>query len=206
MGYRPIIASGILLLVVSTRVAAQATAADDRPHSFGAGSQWAYPYRGNDELKAIPGIEVAYRDWVRPHVAVELEFGSWRKTYAGTYNLAGYEIPPAHKGEIVYGTYTTHVSSYSAGVNVLGRIPVGRVAIVAGGGPGLFVDERDDASVVNDALQTWSSKSTHVGIQSLAAVDLRVTDRWCVFAGARAELRAIDSLVTYPIAGVRFNF
>jgi hypothetical protein len=40
----------------------------------------------------------------------------------------------------------------------------------------------------------------------VAAVELRVTDRVTAFGGAGAELRSIDTLVTYPTAGMRISF
>lgn len=203
---RAMIASAILLVVVPMRVAAQAAITSEPPHSVGASVQWAYPYRSTDPLQASPGLEATYREWVRPRVALELEFGSWQRTYSGTYRLAGYMVPPSRAGEVVYSTYTTHVSSYSAGINVLGRIPIGRAALIGGAGPALFVDRRHDSSLVNDAVQNWSTTSTRVGVQSLAAVELRITDHVGAFGGVRAELRAIDTLVTYPIAGGRFSF
>jgi hypothetical protein len=46
----------------------------------------------------------------------------------------------------------------------------------------------------------------HVGVQSLAAVELRITDRVTAFGGARAELRSIDAFVSYPTAGMRISF
>ena len=205
MLHRPL-ASVIVVLLASAPVAAQSIPPAERTHSFGAAAEWAYPFRSSDYLTAIPGVGASYREWVRPRLAIEIEFGSWRKTHTGTYRLAGYQVPPEHRGEPVLASYTSRSSWYNAGVNVLGRIPIGRAAIIGGGGPGFFVEQRDDASLVNDAVQTWSYRSTHVGVQSLAAVELRVTDRVTAFGGARAELRSIDTLVTYPTAGVRISF
>jgi hypothetical protein len=205
MLHRPL-ASLVVLLLASAPVAAQSIAPDERTRSFGAAAEWAYPFRSSDYLTATPGAGASYREWVRPRLAIEMEFGAWRETHTGSYRLAGYQVPPEHQGESVLASYTSRSSWYNVGVNALGRIPIGRAAIVAGGGPGFFIGQRDDASLVNDAVQTWSSRSTHVGMQSLAAVELRVTERVTAFGGARAELRSIDTLVTYPTAGVRMSF
>jgi hypothetical protein len=205
MLHRPL-ASVVVLLLASVPVAAQSISPAERTHSFGAAAEWAYPFRSSDYLTATPGVGASYREWLRPHLAIEIEFGSWRRTHSGTYRLAGYQVPPEHQGEPILASYTSRFSWYNAGVNVLGRIPIGRVAIVGGGGPGLFVEQLDDASLVNDAVQTWSSRSTHVGVQSLAAVEVRVIDRVTAFVGARAELSSIDTLVAYPTAGMRIGF
>jgi len=206
MFQRSIIAAGMLLIVVSMRAAAQSATGVDRPHSIGVAAEWAYPFRGTDPLNGTPGFDATYRAWVQPNVAVELEFGLWRRTYSGTFRLAGYQVPPEHKGEVVYSTYTELYSFYNAGVNVIGRVPIGRVGIIGGGGPGLFVGQQRESSLVNDAVQTSSTRSTHLGVQGLAAMELRLTDRFGAFGGIRAEWRALDTFIRYPIAGARFSF
>jgi hypothetical protein len=205
MLHRPL-ASLVVLLLASAPVAAQSIPPAERTRSFGAAAEWAYPFRSSINLDATPGIDASYREWLRPHLAIEIEFGSWRESHSGTYRLAGYQVPPEQRGEPVFASYTSHTSWYNVGVNVLGRLPIGRAAITAGGGPGLFFDRYDSASPVNGAVQTWSFTSKHVGAQTLAVVELRVIDRVTAFGGVRAELRDIDALITYPTAGVRINF
>ncbi len=189
MSRRATMASGILLLVLSTAPSAQSLQPPVRAQ-VGGGAQWAYPYESSNYLAATPGFNASFRQWMGPHLGMELECGWWHRSSAP-----------------VGASYTKQFTGYNAGVNVLARIPIGRAAIVAGGGPGLFADRYRTNSLVSQ--QVWNSNSTTLGLQSLASLEVRLAGRTTAFGGVRTEVRQLGEVtefVAYPTAGVRVNF
>jgi hypothetical protein len=209
MHCRPV--SVLVLLVLANGAAADAQPAKQPTpvQSIGGGAQWAYPIIEGGYLAASPGLTASWRRWMGPYLGIQGEFGWWRKTKSHDYQWEGYQTPMGFVSEPVVGSDTSRFNGYSFGVNILGRIPIGRSAIVAGGGPGLFHERGSFKSVFNGKRYSTTHAETHFGLQSLFTVEVAVNRRVSAFGGFRLEMRNVrwaDSLVGYPTAGLRVAF
>jgi hypothetical protein len=207
MNHQSMLASAILVVALAVPAAAQQRSAPTRSQWIGGGAQWAYPVDAQ-ELSATPGLNVSVRRWIGPHFGIEGEFGWWQRSKSYQYRSPAYQTPDGVFGPIEVLS-TSRLATYNLGMNVLGRVPMGRAAIVAGGGPGLFVEHGRSESLVNGTSNEWSATQTHFGLQSLVTLEVRVTDRLTAYGGFRTEMRNVrwvDSFVGYPTAGVRIGF
>jgi hypothetical protein len=109
-------------------------------------------------------------------------------------------------------TTSARLNAYNIGANLLGAVPFGsRAALVLGGGGGLYHEGGTAEAIVNGERSSFSNGRNHFGLQSLAELDVRASDRMSIFGGLHAEWRDVregimDASVIYPVAGVRFMF
>ena len=192
-------AVALLVLALAAPALAQAPAAPGFTQSIGGGAQWAYPTESGTELNGTPGLRAAWRGWFSPHFGIEGDFGWWQKSQSQEYRDANFVV-----------TGTTTLTVYNLAFNVLGGIPLGqRTTLVVGGGPGWYFEHGSAETLVNGDRQSFSTSQDHFGIQSIADVEVSVSQRVSIFGGVRAEWRDVresSSGVIYPIAGARFVF
>ena len=183
-----------LALLFSVPAFAQTTQ-DFPKHSIGGGARWSFP-ASSPSLEGTPGFEASYRGWFSPFVGVEVFGGNWRHD-TGIDALG------------TIRTFTEKQSRYSFGANVIGRLPVGRVSFLLGGGPGYFMDVETNRVLLGGELREKTSTRGGFGAQTMMEVDVRMTPALSAFAGFRGEVRDLSNLessVAYPTAGVRFSF
>ena len=208
MRSQSVLLSAILALALAAPAAAQ-TAAPQHRQSIGGGARWAYPLVEGGDITGTPGFSVSWRRWIGPHLGIEGALGVWRYSASEEYTHDGYYTADGYVSQPVHASYKGHMWAYNLGLNVLGRIPAGRASIVLGGGPGLFVEQARAESSFNENRYMSSMTHKHFGLQSLAELEVRITDRMAVFGGMHAEVRDVkvaDSGVVYPVAGVRVGF
>ena len=188
---------GIVAIAVLVAGPAFAQTPQDAPkQSIGGGARWAYP-ASTPLAEGTLGLDVSWRGWFNRHAGLEVSVGNWRTT-----NTIDTREP--------FRTFTEQVSSYSFGASVVGRIPVGRVSFLVGGGPGYFMDVETNRVWVRDEFRSLTNTRGGFGAQIVAEVEVRATGNISVFAGVRNELRDIthgsESAITNPTAGIRFSF
>jgi hypothetical protein len=145
-----------------------------------------------------PGLQGSWRRWFGPHLGVGADV-RWKQLQST--DEGG---PPG----VDWVDDVTH-TSYAVGGGLMGRLAAGRLSLVAGAGPGVFVERRAHDTRANGILQSTAETYLRVGIQGLLEIDLRVTDRLAAFAGLHLEwrdLRSTESSSGYPAAGVRIAF
>jgi hypothetical protein len=145
-----------------------------------------------------PGVEGSWRHWFGPRLGVgaDVRWKQLRSTDEGG--------PPG----VDWVDDVTH-TSYAVGGSLMGRAVAGRVSLVGGAGPGVFVERRAHDTRIDGVLQSTNETYRSVGIQGLVEIDLRVTNRLSAFAGLHLEwrdLRSSESSTGYPAAGVRITF
>lgn len=208
MKYRTLILTAAVALALAAPAAAQAPQQPSLGHSIAGGAQWAFPVSDVD-LKGSAGVNASWRYFTGPHLGIEGTFGWWQKNEKGQYHSDGFTTPDGAVYGAMNATYEQRLSTYGLGFNVLGRIPIGRAAIVMGGGPGYFIEHGDANANVNGTAYANSDTGNHFGVQGLAEVEVRATGRLSVFGGLRLELRDVryaDSGFAYPIVGLRLGF
>jgi hypothetical protein len=145
-----------------------------------------------------PGVDASWRRWFGPYLGLGAGL-RWKQVKST--DDAG---PPG----VEWVDHLTH-TSYAAGVGLLGRMTAGRVSLVGGTGPGLFVERRAHDTRVNGVLQPSTETYRSVGLQGLIEFDVRVTRRLSAYAGLHLEwrdLRSSESSSGYPSAGLRLVF
>jgi hypothetical protein len=161
-----------------------------------------------------PGIKASWRAWFGPHVGIETGFGWWRRTITREFSSPGYQWPGGPTIPANHGTDKFGVTAYALGVGVLGRIPIGRAAVILGGGPGWFYERSKSDTLVSYETGTTNRYSggasgTHFGVQTVMELEVRTTRRVSVFGGLRSEIRDaryLESMIAYPTAGIRVSF
>lgn len=175
-----------------------------RTQSLAAAAQWAYPLDGGP-LNGSLGLNLSYQWWFLEHLGVEGTFGWWRATQSYGFHSSG----PGGGGTDIDSYSKTEFSAYSLGVNFIGRAPMGRAALIAGGGPGVYQETgRYDVRFNGQAFSGTSSRS-HFGVQGVIEVEVKANDAFAVFGGLRVEVRdtsSLDSSCAYPAVGVKMKW
>ena len=195
----------LFALAVTTPGAAQSPPEAPRHHSIGAAAHWALPYPGH----ARPGVQVTWRHWRSPTLGVGADVRWWRTTDITDLDAPAQQGPAGIQIPAMQGRVDERIASYAAGVGILGRVPAGRLSLIAGAGPGFFVDQRSHDSRINASHNVGSVTRRSLGVQALLEVEVRATRRVTAFAGLRIELREVqhqESSSGYPTAGVRVAF
>lgn len=188
----------LAVFALATAVAVPAAAQSREParaHSVGAGAQWGSPDSG---ARMTPGVQASWQSWFGPHLGAGAHV-RWK-----TLETSRVGDPQALHAR----DDQTH-ASYGFGVGLLGRLPAGRLSVVGGAGPGVFVDRRTYDRVLDGTKQSGGETTRSIGLQGLLEIDVRVTDHLFAFAGLHVEwrdLRSAESSSGYPTAGVRVMF
>ena len=101
------------------------------------------------------------------------------------------------------------ISSYGFGAGILARTIVGRLSLVAGGGPGFFLDRSTHQTRINAAEHVGSTTVRSFGLSLLMELEVRATGHLSGYVGVRTELRDVrdsEGSFGYPTAGVRVAF
>jgi hypothetical protein len=189
-----LIAAVVLATVVAVPAAAQSSD-PARTHAIGAGAQWGSPYSG---ARMTAGMQASWQSWFGPHfgAGAHVRWKTLQTTRVAT--APGLETRDEDRR-----------SSYGFGMGLLGRIPAGRLSLIAGAGPGVFVDRRAHESLLNGTKHSGSETIRSIGLQGVMEIDVRVTDHLSAFAALHIEwreLRSAESSSGYPAAGVRVVF
>ena len=201
-----LMASVLLVLMVTTAAAAQPAAEEVHNQSIGGGAQWALPSSGRGDA---PGVQVSWRRWFTPYLGVGTDFRVWRESTIEEIDFPAQTAPGGIAVGSQEGRDARRISSYGLGVGVLARGSIGRLSLVGGAGPGLYVDRTAHDTRINESRSAGSTTLSSIGLFMLAEVEVRATSRLSVFAGLRGELRDVrvaESSSGYPTAGVRFAF
>lgn len=198
--------SMLFVAAVTAPAAAQPAQSAVHDQSIGAGAQWALPHPGGD---AKPGLQLAWRRWLSPRFGVGTDFRWWGRSTTTEISSPqqirqdGVGIPSMH------GRDDQRISSYGLSAGVLTKGTIGRLSLVGGAGPGFFVDRTAYERRLDNRRDGGSITVRSLGVQMLAEVEARATNRLSVFAGLRMEIRDLhesDSSSAYPAGGVRFAF
>ena len=196
----------LIAFVFANPAGAQTPAADELNQSIDAGLQWANLISASD---ATPGMQVAWRRWFSPRlgIATDVRWGQTR-----TIRNLNSPVQAGPGGVVVpamQGYEDRRIASYGFGGGILGRTTIGRLSLVAGAGPGLFVDRSKNQARLNAAEHAGTTTVRSFGLFVLMEMEVRATRHVSGYAGVRAELRDVrvpDSSFGYPTAGVRIAF
>ena len=183
-----------LALALASPAAAQSSD-PARTHAIGAGAQWGAP---TASARLTPGVQLSWQRWLGPHLGVGAHV-RWKTLE--TSRIADTERLDTRDDETR--------SSYGFGAEVLGRLPAGRLSLIVGIGPGVFVERQAYESLVNGTRHTGSDSFRTIGLQGLIEIDVRVADHLSAFAGLHVEwreFRSAESSMGYPAAGLRVVF
>ncbi len=196
----------VMLTVGAAPAAAQSPMDPDRTQSIGVGVLWSPAHIGRG---GTPGVEAAWRRWLSPHlgIAADVRWGVRNKT-------ARIDSPeqPGPGGITIraqQGVEHLRTTSQAYGGGVVARTTPGRLSLVGGVGPALFVERLAHQTRINDVADRGQSTARSVGVLGLIEVEVRATRALSAFAALRVELRdARDSESTLgsPAVGVRFAF
>jgi hypothetical protein len=196
----------LLALVVASPAAAQPRAPAILNQSIDAGLQWALLISGRD---ATPGMQAGWRRWFSPHLGVGVD-GRWgQKRTAREFDFPAQPGPDGVLIPPMQGREDRQISSYGFGGGIVARTTIGRLSLVAGGGPGFFVDRSTHQTRINAAEHAGDITTSSFGLFMLMEIEVRATRHLSGYAGLRAELRDVrfpDSSFGYPTAGVRVSF
>src|SRR5512139_2775143 len=162
MIHRSAMLAAMLIVAMAASVAAQPVQ-PARTQSLAAAAQWAYPVDGGP-LNGSPGLNLSYQWWFGRHLGVEGTFGWWRSTQSQEFHSPAFS-GPGGSGTAMDGYSKTELSAYSFGVNILGRAPMGRAALIAGAGPGVFRERGRYDVRFNEEAFSGASTRTHFGVQ-----------------------------------------
>jgi hypothetical protein len=196
----------LFALVIATPAAAQPPAPAILNQSIDAGLQWALLLSGRD---ATPGMQVAWRRWFSPHLGVGADVRWGQKHTISEFNSPAQPGPAGVLIPAMEGHDEQRISSYGFGGGIVARTTIGRVSLVAGGGPGFFLDRSTHQTRINAAEHSGSTAVRSVGLFMLMEMEVRATRHLSSYAGIRAELRDLrfpDSSFGYPTVGVRLAF
>ena len=201
-----LMASVLLVLMVTNAAAAQPGADDVHNQSIGGGAQWALPSAGRGDA---PGVQVSWRRWFSPYLGIGTDFRVRRASTVTEIDFPAQTAPGGIAVGSQQGRDARRISSYCLGAGLLARGSLGRLSLIGGAGPGFFVDRRAHDTRINDSRSSGSEAMSSIGLFMLAEVEVRATSRLSVFAGLRGELRDVrvsESSSGYPTAGIRFAF
>jgi len=193
-----------LLMMAYAPVAAQSRSDPEHTQSIGAGLLWT-----STGQAGTPGIDATWRRWFSPRVGIgaDLRWGTSTKTIE--IDSPEQPGPGGLTIRAQRGVEHLRTTSRAYGVGILARGLLGRVSLVGGVGPALFVDRSAHETRINDFQDAGESTWRTVGVLGVAEVEVRATRRMSVFAGLRIELRDArdsESLFGHPVAGVRLAF
>ena len=196
----------LLAVIVATSADAQPAGEARHDQSIGAAAQWALPFSGRG---AEPGVEASWRRWFSSHLGVGADFRWGIENATIEYNspaqvsIEGVRIPAQQ------GRDDRRIASYGLGASIFAKGSAGRLSLIAGAGPGLFLDRTMHETLINGMHHSRSATQRSFGLHLLLEVDVRASDRLSAFIGLRSELadlRDLESSFGYPTAGVRFAF
>ena len=193
-------------LVMAAPAIAQPAGEDAHNQSIGGGAQWALPYSGRGDM---PGVQVSWRRWLSPRVGIGTDVRWWRRNTTVEFNTPAQEGPPGSVIAPGHGREDQQISSYGVGLGILARASIGRLSLIGGAGPGIFVDRTIYRRRINDLQDEGRNTQRSIGVHTLAEIEFRATSRVSVFTGLRTELRNLrfpESTSGYPTAGARFAF
>ena len=197
----------VLLIVLSgTAPAVAQSPAAPRNQSIGAAAHWALPHPGGG---IRPGVQVTWRRWQSPRFGIGADSRWWRRTLTEEFDSPAQPGPEGVRIPSMQGRADERLSSYSASVGLLARTAAGRISVIGGAGPGVFVERRSHDTRINDSRSTGSTTLRSFGVHGLTEIEVRATRRLSVFTGLRLELRDVRSMESnsgYPTAGVRVTF
>lgn len=196
----------LLLVLFGTMPAAAQSPAKPRDQSIGAAAHWALPHPGGN---VRPGVQMTWRRWRSPSFGIGTDVRWWRRSLTEEIDSPAQPGPEGVWIPSMQGRTDERLSSYSAGIALLGRTTAGRLSAIVGAGPGFFVDGRSHDTRINASHNSGSTTLRSFGAHGLTEIELRATRRLSVFAGLRLELRDVRSMESnsgYPTAGVRFAF
>ena len=156
----------LLMLTAAAPAAAQQTTVQEPNQSIAVGAQWA----AHTAWGGTPGVQVSWRRWFSPRLGLEIGGRRW----------SGRDDDEL-------------ITSAAIGLGVLGRGTAGRLSLVGGIGPGLYID----------------SKQQTFGVHGLAGFEVRVSRHVSALAELRIEWRDLhfaESSSGYPAIGLRFAF
>lgn len=194
MNCRLLVLPAVLVLAAGS-AAAQRVRDPARSQSVGGGLQWGTP---QPSARMSPGVDASWRRWFGPYLGLGADV-RWKQVR---------RIDEAGQPGVEWVDEVSH-TSYAAGLGLLGRVTAGRVSLVGGTGPGVFVERRAHDTRVNGVRQPSTETYRSVGVQGLVEVDVRVTRRLSAYAGLHLEwrdLRSSESSSGYPAAGLRLVF
>jgi hypothetical protein len=195
----------LLATIVAVPAAAQSPGGELN-QSIDAGLQWALLISASD---ATPGMQVSWRRWFSPHLGVGTDVRWAQKRTLREFDSPAQPGPDGVLIPAMQGREDRRISSYGFGGGILARTTMGRLSLVAGGGPGFFLDRSTHQSRINAAAHAGSTTVRSLGLFMLMEMEVRATMHLSGYAGLRAELRDVrfpDSSFGYPTAGVRFAF
>jgi hypothetical protein len=107
------------------------------------------------------------------------------------------------------GSEGRRISSSGFGGGVLARSVVGRLSLIGGAGPGVFLDRSTNETRINAAEHAGSITVRSIGLSALVEMEARATRHLSAYVGLRVELRDVrypDSSFGYPTVGGRIAF
>lgn len=200
-----VMTSMLLVAIVASPASAQPNAEPAHNQSISGAAQWALPYPGRD---VAPGVQVSWRRWWSPYLGIGTDVRWWQSHNRTEFNSPAQQGPGGAIPSL-QGWDDRRVSSFGLGVGILVKGSTGRLSLIGGVGPGLFVDRTSYESRFNERHEARHGTKRSVGVHVLGEVEVRVTHRLSGFAGLRIEqrdVRFVDSTAGYPTAGVRFAF
>ena len=109
----------------------------------------------------------------------------------------------------MYGRDVQQRSSYGWSIGVLAKAAAGRVSLIGGIGPEVFVDRTSHDTRINEWQSAGSTMRRSIGLHMSGEAEVRATARLSAFAGLRMampDVQVFASSFGYPTAGVRFAF
>ena len=200
--------SPVLLLaaVLASPAAAQPPAGAALDQSIDAGAHWTWLMSGGDPAL---GMQAGWRRWLSRHVGVGADVRGARGTLTTVFDSPAQSGPGGIAIPAMEGRQENRMSSYAFSGGLVARSAIGRLSLIAGGGPGFFLDRSAHDTRINAAQMTGSTIVRSVGLYMVMEMEVRATRHVSGYAGLRAELRDIrvaDSSVGHPVAGVRVAF
>ena len=197
-----------LLLATMTAVPAAAQPATPLSpnQSIDAGLQWALlsSARGGK-----PGLQVAWRRWMSPRAGFGADVRVRRTTRTSVFDSPAQTGPGDIRVPAMEGHEERRISSYGLGGGILARTVTGRISLIGGAGPGLYVDRSAHDTTLNASRHAGRTTIRSIGLFGLMEMEVRATRHLAAYAGLRVELRNVrdaESAFGYPTVGVRVAF
>jgi hypothetical protein len=195
-------------VAVARPAAAQPAPAPEAGDSIGIGAHWAAPHPGGGEM---PGLQASWRHWTSASLGIGADVRWWGRTTTRLFEVPARDGPNGSAVPARQGSEDESIRSAGVGVGLLGRMWMGPVSLIAGGGPGFFVDRSSHETRISETREpdTGTIEQRSVGLHGLLEMDVRATRRLSLFAGLRLELRDLrvaESNSGYLTGGVRLGF